>query len=221
MTNFRKILLAVSVAGALGVAGMPASAGPLSASDATFGSFDSSSGTRALTIAGFGPITDVNISIVFAKCDDPSLGAGGGTIGAPCSGGGTPFNNEIRFSLSHGSTTVVLVGVGSFGLGSGSSGSGVVEMTFDDAGALFPSVPTTGTFDPFGSLSDFNGAEANGLWTLTIADTVGADPLDYFRSCLSINGDSGCGGSNVPEPISLALFGIGLAGLGFSRRKVA
>ena len=215
--NIRKILSALSVAGALGVAGMSAIAGPLSASDATFGSFDASSGTRSLSISGFASITDVNISIVFAKCDDPSLGAGGGIVGNPCIGGGNPFNNEVRFSLTHGATTVQLVGAGF----STQTIGGVVEMTFDDLGAAFPAFPTTGTFDPTGSLSDFNGAEANGLWTLNIQDTVGADRLDYFRSCLSINGDTGCGANNVPEPISLALFALGLAGLGYTRRKAA
>ena len=215
--NMRKILSALSVAGALGVAGMPAFAGPLSASDATFGSFDSSGATRGLSISGFGAITDVNISIVFAKCDDPSLGAGGGAIGSPCIGTGFSFDREIVFSLTHGSTTVNLVNQDTF---SGATpGAGVVLMTFDDSGGVLPGSVAGGTFHGVGNLSDFNGAEANGLWTLSITDTVGADRLDYFSSCISINGDSGCGTNNVPEPISLALFGIGLAGIRLARRK--
>lgn len=216
LKNLRKYLLTAGVAGALGLAATPASA--LIATDATFGSFDASSGTRTLTIGTSEIITDVNISIVFAKCDDPSLGAGA-AIGTPCIGQGFSFDREIVFSLTHGLTTVSLVAQDTF---SGQTpGAGVVRMTFDDGAASLPISVTGGTFDPVGSLSDFNGADALGSWILTITDTVGADRLDYFSSCLAINGQTGCGGGTVPEPISIALFGIGLAGIGFTRRKVA
>lgn len=217
LKNIRKYLLAAGVASAFGLAATPASA--LIATDATFGSFDSSSGTRTLTIGTSETISDVNISIVFAKCDDPSLGAGGGTIGAPCIGTGFSFDNEIVFSLTHGLTTVSLVTAGT--LAGQTPGAGVIRLTFDDGAAPLTSPMTGGTFDPVGSLSDFNGADAIGNWILTITDTVSADRLDYFSSCLAINGQTGCGGGTVSEPISLALFGIGLAGIGFMRRKVA
>lgn len=210
--------------GALGlvaaiVGASPVMAGPLSVSDSTFGSFDSSSGSRTLTIGTSATITDVNISITFAKCDDPSLGSSA-TVGAPCIGGGTPFYNEVVFTLTHGSTVVSLIAAGTWNSGSG-PGAGVVEMTFDDSGAALPGLPTTGTFHAVGNLSDFNGLDPLGNWTLFIQDTTGADRLDYYSACLSINGDTGCGRGTVSEPGSLALLGLALLGAGAIRRRRA
>jgi hypothetical protein len=142
--SIRSLVSAFAAIGAFCVAGGSAVAGPLSATDATFGSFDGSSGTRSLNITGFGSIFDVNISIVFAKCDDPSLGAGGSTIGTPCIGQGFSFDREIVFSLTHGSTTVQLVNQDTFG--GQTPGAGTVRITFDDAGGALPASVAGGTF---------------------------------------------------------------------------
>ena len=214
-----RIGAALVVVAGLALSGTPALAGPFSATDATFGSFDSSSGTRLLTIGSSATITDVDISIVFAKCDDPSLGAGA-ALGAPCIGTGFSFDNEIVFRLSHGATTVNLVNENTF---SGQTpGAGVIRIHFDDSGAALPGLLVGGTFHPSGNLSAFNGLDALGDWTLFIQDTVGADRLDYFSSCLSVNGDTACPSSaaTVPEPATFALLGTGL-GLALAARRRA
>ena len=83
------------------------------------------------------------------------------------------FLGDMQIRLTNGVTTVLLMD-DQCGVNDG------MDITFDDsAPALVCTTPTVGTFRPTGTtagtLSAFNGAGANGGWTLEICDDAGHD----------------------------------------------
>ena len=171
MTKFQNLMKMSAAALGLLAAMGSAQAGLLTATDRTFGSFDANAGTRTLTL-GSGQISDVNIRITFAKCDDPSIGVNG----TNCIGTGFSFDREIVFRLTDPSGNIVnLVNAGTY---SGASpGSGRQTVEFDDEAASVVGGPSvvSGSFRPVGNLSGFDGLNALGNWTLFIQDTFGQD----------------------------------------------
>lgn len=170
---------------------------------------DGSGSSTSLAITESGTITDVNVFIDFTKCDNPLYSNG------TCGGSGYSYNSEIVFSLtSPGGTVVDLVRSNTY---SGSTPGAQAQVLFDDDAATTVGGSTllSGTFSPVGLLADFNGEDLLGNWMLSFADTVGADPLSLNAWRLDINT------STVPEPASMTLLALGLAGIGFSRKRKA
>jgi MYXO-CTERM domain-containing protein len=204
------------------------------ATDATPGLFDGSSGTRTVTFTGFEPgfgtgtILDLNISINFAKADGESFDPPFSDL--------TAFFDEIHFHLTGPDGTVVhLIESLSWDIGTG-LGAFDGTITFDDEAALvvnFGPGPFAGSFLPTGpgALSDFDGLSALGTWTLFIQDDFALDAL-RFRSftldiaterLVEVPTDPTDGNGRIPEPAGLGLFGLAVLGIvrRFRRRRAA
>lgn len=200
-----------------------AHAGLVTDTNNTFGSVDSGSFTRSFTLPNIaGNINDVVISIDFSKCDDPNPGPSS----TGCSGTGFSFNSEIVFQLTSPSgTTVNLVDPGTY---SGQTPGDRVTVTFDDdvLNTVGGPILLSGLFRPVSPLSILDGLTEAGQWLLTVQDTVGQDPLQFYgaKLCVATENDvvAECraSGSNVPEPAGIALMSAAMGMVAMRRRKM-
>ncbi len=201
----KKIIVSVAIFCSFATAQV--SAGLISATNNTPGIADSSSGERTVTFNTDFTVTDVNITIEFAKCNSTA-----DLTGCTSDSGGTPFFDEIFFGLKDPTGMIDIELIPFFTWTSGSSPNFQGSFTLDDAAASLvnsdPSRPQEGTFQPINALSAFNGISSLGDWTLTFSDNSGGDPLVFLSYTLELNGDQ-----SIPEPASYSLLLLGLVGL--------
>ena len=209
---------------------------PVSQTNSTTGYFDSSSGTREVVFNAedfsgtSGIVTDVDISISFAKSDNNSFVPQGGQLGT-----GTPFHNETEFALTSptgtsftlisngfGIETVPADSFASFNPGDyGSNFQGTILFDQDAAAPVNadPNNLTSGTFRPddntSNSLDIFNGESGLGTWSLFIEDNIAGDGLSFYEYTLTITTEA----QAVPEPTSAVVIGFAGSLLLMRRRR--
>jgi subtilisin-like proprotein convertase family protein len=120
------------------------------------------------------------------------------------------WDGDLVLTLSHGGTTVLLSN-----RNGGSGGADYADTLFDDSALVainagFAYAPYTGSFRPEQALAAFNGQEIFGDWTLSVTDMEAGDSGVINNWSLA---------AEVPEPASLALFGLGMMGLCGMRRR--
>lgn len=95
----------------------------------------------------------------------------------------------------------------------GGDGDNLTNTTFDDdaeAPIASGSAPFTGTFQPVGSLADFNGLNTIGVWTLEITDTADEDGGNLIDWTLQLCSDPNLSvGSNNIENTELVVVNKG------------
>lgn len=202
--------------------------------NSTDGFVDASSLTRDFLVTagdftGSTTVTDVNISIFFAKSNDSALVPETSTPAT-----GTPFFNEIEFVLTAPDGTQVTLISNDEGteLVPGDSTETFVNgtnffsgiITFDQSAATDVDsggdIPVAGTFRPddvlLNNLDIFNGLDAEGTWSLFIEDDVGADGLSFYEAVLEIETTVT---TPVPLPAGAPLLLAGLGAFAIFRRK--
>lgn len=175
---------------------------------------DDGEASTTTTIFQSGIITEVTFTANLTSANDQIDDAGN-----PNDNDGDEFTDELfLFLTSPSGTAVDLVLVDTY-QGSSASDPFRFEVTFDDDAAVlvgdgFNPSPESGPFRPVGLLSDFDGEDAMGVWTVTIGDSSSSDPKSLNSFTLEIETFV----TAVPVPAALPLLTASLLLLGFAGR---
>jgi subtilisin-like proprotein convertase family protein len=138
------------------------------------------------------------------------------------------INATLEFDDGSASIPYLAVLFGAVGPGSSDDAGGTYTFATGGLDGFERNPSTTsftipsGTYAPTGTYSTLIGLSAAGSWTLNLSDDFSGDSGSLRSWTLNLGMEEiSPPPVSVPEPATLALFGLGLAGLGWSRRKKA